>query len=211
VRLHAVPREGHESCVAFRRSFDERLYNWEFDHFLEYGIEARGGRMKEGDQRLFVAETRKISKSLAALPQVFTHRDYQSRNLMVLEGTLHLIDFQDALLGPRQYDLVALFRDSYQDFEWDFVNRMIDHYLTLLGEDDSSDERDRFKKMFDWQTVQRKLKDAGRFVFIDRVKKNNKFLPNIPTSLRYAQEALGRQPELELLDELLKKYVPEFH
>jgi hypothetical protein len=54
------------------------------------------------------------------------------------------------------------------------------------------------------------LKDAGRFVYIDRVKKNPSFLPFIPTSLGYVREAFGRQPELKQLFQALKKYVPEF-
>jgi aminoglycoside/choline kinase family phosphotransferase len=57
--------------------------------------------------------------------------------------------------------------------------------------------------------VQRKLKDAGRFVFIDRVKKNPGFLRSIPASLRYVREALGRRPDLADLHEVLAKHVPE--
>jgi aminoglycoside/choline kinase family phosphotransferase len=70
-------------------------------------------------------------------------------------------------------------------------------------------EHDPFRRVFDLLTVQRKLKDAGRFVFIDRVKKNPGFLPNIPTSLRYVRAAMARLPELRPLQELLARHVPE--
>ncbi len=57
--------------------------------------------------------------------------------------------------------------------------------------------------------MQRKLKDAGRFVFIDRVRGNPGFLPSIPASLRYVREALVRRPELATLREILARHVPE--
>jgi hypothetical protein len=66
-----------------------------------------------------------------------------------------------------------------------------------------------FRATFDLLTVQRKLKDAGRFVFIDRVKGNPGFLPAIPASLRYVREALARRPDLATLREILARHVPE--
>ena len=57
--------------------------------------------------------------------------------------------------------------------------------------------------------MQRKLKDAGRFVFIDRVRGNPGFLPSIPASLRYVREALARRPDLGALREILARHVPE--
>src|SRR5215472_13728361 len=92
------------SCLAFTRAFDEELYTWELHHFREYGLEAWSGETPEPAerQRLEAAFT-SIARRLAAAPRGFTHRDYQSRNLMVKEGELVVIDFQDALQGPRQY------------------------------------------------------------------------------------------------------------
>ena len=79
-------------------------------------------------------------------------------------------------------------------------------YRSLGG---TTPDRDEIGELFDLQTVQRKLKDAGRFVFIDRVKKNDSFLPSIPASLKYAREALGRLPQYAELQAVLGKYVPE--
>jgi aminoglycoside/choline kinase family phosphotransferase len=66
-----------------------------------------------------------------------------------------------------------------------------------------------FRATFDLLTVQRKLKDAGRFVFIDRVKKNPGFLPSIPSSLRYVRDAFSRRPDLADLQAILARHVPE--
>ena len=66
-----------------------------------------------------------------------------------------------------------------------------------------------FKRFFDLLTVQRKLKDAGRFEYINRVKGNPGFLVSIPASLRYVKTALDVQPELADLRRIVAKYVPQ--
>jgi aminoglycoside/choline kinase family phosphotransferase len=129
---------------------------------------------------------------------------------MVKDGELVVIDFQDALQGPRQYDLVALLRDSYVELDRDFVDRMLDKYIDAFeAAGGGKIERKAFKDFFDLLTIQRKLKDAGRFEFINRVKGNPGFLVSIPASLRYVKAAFARRPELRKLQELISRYVPE--
>ncbi len=195
-----------DECVAFARSFDATLLNWEFRHFLEYGIEARTGTpMDEGDMVLFEQKTGEISSIIESMPYGFTHRDFQSRNLIVNDTGLYMIDFQDALMGPAVYDLVALLRDSYVELPDDMVEELIGRYCSGAGRDAAEVRRE-----FDVVTVQRKLKDAGRFVYIDRVKGNPGFLKYIPTSLGYVKGALRRLPEYGGLMKTLTKYVPEW-
>ena len=90
------------------------------------------------------------------------------------------------------------------------VDRMLARYLERLeAEGGPRVEPAGFRATFDLLTVQRKLKDAGRFVYIDRVKGNPGFLPSIPASLRYVREALARRPDLAELREILARHVPE--
>ncbi len=200
--------ETDSDCVAYQRSFDATLLNWEFDHFLKYGVEERLGlKIPRKDAQAIRALTGKVTDRLTALPQVLVHRDFQSRNLMIQDGSLRLLDFQDALMGPNPYDLVALLRDSYVGLSPVLIDELIDYYLErrrmgIRGAD--------FLMMFDLVTIQRKLKDAGRFVYIDRVKGNPTFLKHIPSSLGYVREAFERQAEQKELFDLLKKYVPEW-
>jgi hypothetical protein len=199
------------SCLAFTRSFDEALYDWELHHFREWGLEAWSGKKPTDEERAQLdAIFRRVARQLAAAPKGFTHRDYQSRNLMVTKGELVLIDFQDALQGPRQYDLVALLRDSYVELPRDFVDAMVDEYVVAF-ETETGEKIDvkAFKAFFELLTVQRKLKDAGRFEYINRVKGNPSFLVWIPASLRYVKAALDVQPELADLRRIVAKYVPE--
>ncbi|MBZ4331131.1 MULTISPECIES: aminoglycoside phosphotransferase family protein [unclassified Corallococcus] len=210
LRVQAEKQRDPE-CLAFTRAFDEDLYDWELHHFREWGLEAWSGKTPTDAERAELDATfRDIAKQLAAAPRGFTHRDYQSRNIMVKEGELVVIDFQDALQGPRQYDLVALLRDSYVELDRDFVDTMLDRYIATF-EQESGEKIDakEFKAFFDLLTIQRKLKDAGRFEFINRVKGNPGFLVSIPASLRYVKAAFARRPELAGLQKLISKYVPE--
>ncbi len=211
-RLRAAAERRAEGCVAFTRAFDYDLYHWELVHFLEWGLEAwKGAKLSAAEQAVVDRDFARIARALEAEPKGFTHRDYQSRNLMVLPGGAQaVIDFQDALLGPRQYDLVALLRDSYVELPAPFVEAMIRRYLDALAA--AGGPRlayGPFRETFDLLTVQRKLKDAGRFVFIDRVKKNPDFLRSIPASLRYVREAFNRRKDLADLHEVLARHVPE--
>jgi aminoglycoside/choline kinase family phosphotransferase len=171
----------------------------------------KGSALSPTERAVVEHQFDEMAEALSAEPTSFTHRDYQSRNLMVLPGGEQaVIDFQDALLGPRQYDLVALLRDSYVELEPDLVDRMLARYLARFeAEGGPRLDPDPFRATFDLLTVQRKLKDAGRFVFIDRVKGNSGFLPAIPASLRYVREALARRPDLATLREILARHVPE--
>jgi len=212
-RLRArAERDPDPGCVAFQRSFDRLLYRWELDHFREWLLEAwKGSALSPTERPVVERHFDAMAESLAAEPTSFTHRDYQSRNLMVLPGGEQaVIDFQDALLGPRQYDLVALLRDSYVELPAELVDRMLARYLArLVAEGGPRLDPVPFRATFDLLTVQRKLKDAGRFVFIDRVKGNPGFLPAIPASLRYVREALARRPDLAALQQILSSHVPE--
>ena len=205
---HPEPR-----CLAFSRAFDAELYLWELHHFREWGMEAWSGTTPDAHERLELDELfHNLSQQLAAQPRGFTHRDYQSRNLMVKDGELVVIDFQDALQGPRQYDLVALLRDSYVELDYPFVEQMLERYVDTFERDARVTlDRKAFKAFFDLLTIQRKLKDAARFEFIHRVKGNSGFLVSIPASLRYVKTAFARckdVPELVRLRAIAARYVP---
>jgi hypothetical protein len=187
-------RELPEGSVVGRRAFDEDLLEWEIQHFREWALEARGCTLPADDRATFDAIARRLARRIASWPRGFVHRDYQSRNLMVVERegrpALVWIDFQDALLGPRVYDLVALLNDSYQTFDRPFVDARLDDFAAELGLDAA--ERAALGQEFDLVTVQRKLKDAGRFVFIDRVKENPSFLRFVEPTIQKVRSSLDR-------------------
>jgi aminoglycoside/choline kinase family phosphotransferase len=206
--LHPLP----EQSVVRERAFDEALYRFELEHFWEWGVEARG--VPGANRSEFERGRDFLVTTLAALPRGFCHRDYQSRNLMVVDDgadpsgagqKLAWIDFQDALMGPRAYDLVALLCDSYQPYDRDFVERRLSDYATERGL--SPAERAALGREFDLIAVQRKLKDAGRFVFIERKRNDASFLEFVDPTLSIVLHTLDRLrdvPELAGLAELAR-------
>jgi hypothetical protein len=198
-------------CVAFHRSFDASLLLWEFDHFLEYGVVARRGKpMCADDWTVVRREFEAIAELLAGQPRVFTHRDYHSRNLLIDGMRLGVIDFQDALMGPATYDLASLLRDAYIQLDEPLVDELVAYYLDRLTDRRLVwADRAAFRRLFDLTSIQRNLKAAGRFVYIDRVKGNPKFLADIPRVLGYVKRNLEKYPELRALRQHLTPYVPE--
>jgi aminoglycoside/choline kinase family phosphotransferase len=198
------------ACVVASREFDEELLSFEIHHFREWALEARGIVLQPQDRALYAAIAERLARRIAAWPRSFVHRDYQSRNLMVRpDRRLCWVDFQDALLGPRVYDLVALLNDSYQQFDPSFVEGRLDEYAAArsLG----TAERAALGREFELVTVQRKLKDAGRFVFIDRMRNNPSFLPFVEPTIAKVRASLARlrdDADMRALDVLLSRVLP---
>jgi len=220
VQLHVHASTPSQSpCLAFSRSFDVPLYLWEFDHFLEYGIVARREQLMCSDDYLPVREEfQKIAEWLAGQPMVFTHRDFHSRNLMVDGERLGVIDFQDALLGPVTYDVASLLRDSYIALDESLIDSLLVYYREKmcqalpLSQQSAMllNDPEKFRRLFDYTSIQRNLKAAGRFVYIDRVKGNPNFLSSIPQTLHNVHANLSKYPQLHRLLKHLSPYVPEW-
>jgi len=195
--------------IALRRRFELSLLRSELDHFREWGLEALHGPLSPVDRAQLDAYFDHLVAAIAALPTGLVHRDFQSRNLMwAPSGALVTIDFQDAFIGPAAYDLVALLCDSYVDITAGLQDAMLLRYAERR--DFTAAQLTQLVHGFRLIAVQRKLKDAGRFVFIDRVRKNPSFLGYYPGSLRYVARAIADLPELLPLQQALLRLVPGF-
>jgi len=185
------------------RAFDKDLLRWEVDHFRDWALLARDIQLSDADTEIFDRCADYLATTIASWPRGFVHRDFQSRNLMVTgelgHETLTWIDFQDAMMGPRTYDLVALLTDSYQSFSREFIEERLEEFCEARG---IPEEKERLIFEFDFVTVQRKLKDAGRFIFIDRVNNNPSFLGFVDSTIERARGALNRVKDLGPLSEL---------
>jgi aminoglycoside/choline kinase family phosphotransferase len=180
--------------IARTRSFDRELLTWEVEHFREWGVAALGVTLSDAELSTFERATSWLVDTISSFEQGFVHRDYQSRNLLALpDGSLAWIDFQDALWGPRAYDLVALLRDSYQAFDEPFVQERLGEFARARGLPASDLSRLAFE--LDVITVQRKLKDAGRFVFFERTRGDASYLRFFVPTLQLVLDALARLPQ----------------
>lgn len=212
LRLQGPASRRTATCIAFGRAFDLPLLMWEWDHFLEYGIEAGRSPIRPRDRHRIRQEFERIAQHLATQPRGLTHRDYHSRNLMVRAGTIWVLDFQDALLGPCHYDLASLLRDSYVTLPEKVVDGLLDDYLALKGGRQVGGRkiaRPAFRRTFDLMALHRNLKAAGRFAYIHHVKHNSRYLQYIPATLASARRTLEAYPELARLRRLLGAYVEE--
>lgn len=161
-----------KSCYAFELVFSERMFLWEFEHFSEYFM---GFRLEEDKD--MNKEFSEISKILSKTRYVFTHRDFHSKNLMCLENyKVGVLDFQDALLAPYTYDLVSLTADAYVDINEEVEKLLLEKYKDFGGKRILTDD---FEDLYNMTAVQRTLKAAGRFMYIFKQKKNEKFLPYV--------------------------------
>lgn len=211
--LASFQRATHEEVPAdvAARGFDHTLLRWELDHYAEWRLEtALGVSLGEAERLALNQHFDKLAHEIAALPRTVVHRDFQSHNIMVVDGRLVLLDFQDAMMGPVVYDAVALLRDSYVELDEEALDALVAHFAERLAREPwCAMSVDEVTRAFYLQTLQRKLKDAGRFVFIERVRGNDGFLRFIPSSLRYVRHALARLPEWSALGSLLSSLDPD--
>src|SRR2546425_3203791 len=189
-------RRPDDSCIAFQQRFDFRLYMWEFDHFIEYGLEKRpGAEMSDGNKQRLRKSFEEIATLLASQPPSLSHRDYHSWNLMVHDDEVAVIDFQDALLAPSQYDLASLLNDRETDriIRPDVETRLLDYYLQQREEmGERRVNRDKFLENYILSALQRDFKVVGRFYYLDLVKGKPGYKKYIPPTLKRLRRNLDR-------------------
>ncbi len=204
-------RKRCEHCMAFRFSFDLEKLMWELNFFLEHTVQGYFERcVAQADAERIRRHFERLCRVIAEQPKYFTHRDYHSRNLMVHNGIIGIIDFQDARLGPLQYDLCSLLRDSYVRLPEEVVDELIALYLD--GRDrmeGTQTDRPEFRRMFDWVSIQRNLKAAGTFGYMAVVKGKKEYLRYLPNTFGYVRENLAQYPELQDLRSALGTCLPE--
>lgn len=140
-------------------------------------------------------------------PQVFAHRDYHSRNLMVTENdNPGILDFQDAVEGPLTYDLVSLLKDCYIQWPQEQVSNWARSFYN--SSDASIQQRlteDQFMRYFDLMGVQRHLKAAGIFARLNHRDGKPGYMADVPRTLSYIVELGSRYDEFEFLVALIEK------
>jgi aminoglycoside/choline kinase family phosphotransferase len=148
-----------------------------------------------------------LIESALEQPQVFVHRDYHSRNLMLVdENNPGVIDYQDAVIGPVTYDLVSLFKDCYIEWPRNKVEHWLDQYLQLTPIELPVD-RIQFIRWFDLMGVQRHLKVLGIFARLNYRDGKSQYLDDLPLTLKYVVDACNQYQELKPLLNLLESTV----
>ena len=211
VQMQVSATEGSpERCVALRRAFDVERYVWELGFFVEHMIEGLRERAIEPDHRSALQEEfTRLSRFCVEQPQVFAHRDYHSRNLMVQDGRLRVLDFQDARLGCRAYDLSSLLRDSYVTLPEEVFEGLFASYLARWAEASGQPEDpEAFRVLSDHMALQRNLKAVGTFASQWRLYGRD-YRRYIAPTLAYVRANLAKYDDLARLRGLLSEYLEE--
>jgi hypothetical protein len=155
-----------------------------------------------------------IATAIAEQPTVFVHRDFHSRNLMLLaNGKLGVIDFQDALMGAITYDLVSLLRDAYVEWPNEQVVAWVEDFRQLLIAQGrlTNIKQQQFLTWFDWMGAQRHLKVLGIFARLSIRDDKHGYLNDIPLVFKYLLNEIKDYPEFKQLNQLLiNKILPSY-
>lgn len=196
--------------VAFRRAFDEKKLTEELDFFLAHTVEGFFRARLEAPERELIRDAfATLAAGLAALPRALNHRDYHSRNLMVVGSALGIVDFQDARMGPCQYDLASLLRDSYTVVERGLRREMLDYYIggsAAMGI--QWHDREEFIRRFDLMSLQRNLKACGTFGYMAVARGDERYTRYLEPTGAYVRDVAPRFPFMKECMEILGRHVP---
>jgi hypothetical protein len=212
--IEQLQRRGGElrsdAYLPYRIAFDVEKLTWELEYFIKNFLEGYRGVALSAPARAALAEEwSAIVEELAAEPRVLCHRDYHSRNLMLSDGSLYIIDFQDARMGPDTYDLASLLRDSYVDITDRELDELIAYFLAMKQRDEAAVPEDEFRRRFDLMALQRNLKALGTFGYQTITRRNTVYIQYIPRTLRYARTNIEKYPRFTRLQEILAAHVEE--
>ena len=183
--------------------YDRQLLQREMRLFSDWFVRKHKNRPMDAALKNILDQTyRLLTDNALNQPQGFVHRDYHSRNLMVLDdGQLGIIDFQDAVRGPLTYDLVSLLRDCYIDWPQPKIDGWVSQYIRLLPNQYPAGE---FMRWFDLMGIQRHLKATGIFSRLHYRDNKPAYLDNIPRALHYLIQVSAKYNELKDFNRFVK-------
>ncbi len=197
VKIQQTPSQGLEPYDAMFLLEEMNLMpQWYLKDHLGRTVECVEGRTLLGAFAL-------ISKEVLSQPQeIFVHRDYHSRNLMIDDkDDIVVIDFQDAKSGALTYDLVSLLRDAYVELDAKEVQRLVLLFKELKG---LEVDDEMFMRWFDFTGLQRHIKILGIFARLSIRDGKDGYLDDIPLTLKHVLDVASKYPELDGLVSILK-------
>jgi len=171
------------------------FYDWFLGHYLTLSL---AGNLKDNLNSILI-------ESALEQPQCCVHRDFHSRNLMVLaKNSPGIIDFQDAVIGPVSYDLVSLLRDCYIAWPEEKVEQWMTLYYRKITESGLVNANiETFTRWFDLMGLQRHLKAIGIFSRLHLRDNKSSYLADIPRTLNYVSLVCNKYPELAEFNQFL--------
>lgn len=179
--------------------YDDKLLRFELSLFHDWLCETHLGlEFTDSEENEWQELCELLINNALDQPQVFVHRDYHSRNLMVSAGgNPGILDFQDAVEGPLTYDLLSLLKDSYVRWPHERIDAWLHEFYTGIdaATRDHVDEQ-QFRRYFELMGVQRHLKVAGIFARLNHRDGKPGYMLDVPRTLSYIVELGPRYEEL---------------
>ena len=185
--------------------YDKEFLMFEMNLMQEWYLEQHLKRdLSQDEQKMLDGTLALICDEVLSQPQdVFVHRDFHSRNIMMETGRkLVVIDYQDAKKGALTYDLVSLLKDVYVYFDPKQMENLALEFKRLKGVNVSDEQ---FIRWFDFTGLQRHIKILGIFARLNIREKKSNYIDDIPQTLQYLDEVCQKYDELRALGEFLKK------
>jgi aminoglycoside/choline kinase family phosphotransferase len=230
LQVHSSPKKNKDlSLDAFKLKFDHEKLMWEINFGIENFYQLYLKRnLAEKDHKIMVGGFSEICTFLAEQPTVLAHRDFHSRNIMVTPKVassakksmpktaetlgqtidrLVIIDFQDARMGPPQYDLASLLKDSYYQLDESQIHILIEYYIARYEAMSGQPiDHGHFIRVFDLMSVQRNFKAIGSFASFLNRRGDASYLKYIGNTFENIRRALLKYPEYSKLRETLFHY-----
>ena len=203
LKIGAIDDKRYNHSI-FQRAFDvEKLMQevtFSLDHLV---LGLMNYSLKKEDKKTLISSYENICEKISQEKRVLSHRDFHSRNLMLHNDSFFVVDFQDARMGPPQYDLVSLLDDCY--YEMSAENKLFckKHYFDGLSE--YSESFEHFLKLYDYVKIQRLFKALGSFGYVYQTKKEVRYLKYIGHGFEKLKKALRNYPNFDELRVLLSK------
>lgn len=205
IKIHDRATNSNVTSSASVTRFDVEKFLWEMNYAKEHLLL---GLLKLNLSENVATELQnafqEFCTTLANEPAVICHRDFHSRNVMIKRDKVIIIDFQDARLGPAQYDLVSLFKDSYVDMSDAFAEKLMDYYLqnsNIRQQKNFSDER--FFQIYELQSLQRCFKACGSFASFMNTRQDRRYLKYLTPTLKRVMKSLTHFPQYSVLNNIL--------
>jgi aminoglycoside/choline kinase family phosphotransferase len=201
-KIHSAATRKLPGCgLTLEREFNEQLYLWEQGYFFEHCL-GNYFKLPAGEVRRLagLAALQSAAVRLAALPRVLVHRDFQSQNILIRNGTAWLIDFQGMRPGLAQYDVASLLMDPYVALAGSERAELLGFYQRLARRSGVEVPAD-FEEIFHWCALQRLMQALGAYGFLGLQKGRTQFLSHIPAARQSLRETAAH---LDGLDEFVR-------
>ncbi|MFT6977589.1 MAG: aminoglycoside/choline kinase family phosphotransferase [Shewanella psychromarinicola] len=177
--------------------------DWLLNKHLDYVL-------TDNEQKMVTSTFSALTQNVLVQPKVGMHRDYHSRNLLINDHALAVIDFQDAVHGPVTYDAVSLLRDCYVRWPDDIIDHLMRYHYQLAIDHKlmaKEVEFSTYKQWFDLMGLQRHIKAAGIFARLYHRDGKDGYLADIPLTLQYIADIGMQYPQIADFGVWIKKVI----